>query len=128
MKYKNVSRINMFTQGPTFPIKIKKKISVEDWEIFEKLADKNKKLWYIFWNISSDKERIVKKDICALYYLEEFVFPHLSEVMRKIVFEGETDNNGLSVILSLYLNMIPKNKCKECECSISDEDWIKKEI
>ena len=116
MKYKNVSRINMFTQGPTFPIKIKKKISVEDWEIFEKLADKNKKLWYIFWNISSDKERIVKKDICALYYLEEFVFPHLSEVMRKIVFEGETDNNGLSVILSLYLNMIPKNKCKECEC------------
>ena len=52
MKYKNVSRINMFTQGPTFPIKIKKKISVEDWEIFEKLADKNKKLWYIFWNIS----------------------------------------------------------------------------
>ena len=126
MKYQNVLNNNMFTQGSAFPIKLKKKLSLEDWELFEQIADKEKRLWDIFWNISKDKESIKTQNMCALYYLEDFVFPHLGKVMKSLVFSGEVDNRGLSIILSLFLNMIPKQKCKECDCELSDDDWIKK--
>ena len=118
----------MFVHGSTFPLKLKPTLSVEDWDLFEELADKNKKLWSIFWNISKDKERIVEENMCALYYLEEFVFPHLQGVMKSMVYGGGIDNNGLSIILSLYINMIPKKKCENCKCVMSEEDWIKKSV
>ena len=126
MKSQNVSNKNMFIHGPTFPIKIKRKISVKDWEVFENIADETKEFWQIFWRISNDKKLIKEKKICAVFYLEEYVFPHLSPLMKYVVMNGLTDNNGLSVIISLYLNMIPKDKCKKCDCEMSETDWVRK--
>ena len=126
MKYQKVSNNNMFKQGPSFPIKIKSEISVEDWEVFEELADNHKRLWDIFWNISNDKKNVIKKDVCAIYYLEEIVLPNLAPTMEYLVKGGHIDNNGLTVILSLFINMIPKEKCKHCSCRTEQDDWITK--
>ena len=126
MKYQNVSNNPMFTEGTSFPIKIKKELSLEDWEKFEEIADSEKKLWDIFWHISKDKKTIKEKNICALFYLEDYVFPHLGDVMKSLVHSGKVDNSGLSIILSLFLNMIPKDKCQGCDCEMDKDDWIKK--
>ena len=126
MKSQDVLNNNMFIHGPTFPIKIKRKISIEDWELFEKLADETKSLWEIFWAISKDKNNIKNKNICAVYYLEEYVLPNLGPTMKHLVMNGLVDNKGLSIILSLFIKMIPKEKCQNCDCKMTDEDWINK--
>tara|TARA_R110001592_G_scaffold85185_2_gene251613 strand:+ start:1321 stop:1713 length:393 start_codon:yes stop_codon:yes gene_type:complete len=116
MKYQNVSNNNMNSQTNHLPISLKKKISIEDWELFESLADEHKRLWDIFWNISKDKKQILEKKICASYYFDEVVIPNLGPSMEYLVQHKLIDIDGISVILSLFINMIPKNVCEGCDC------------
>ena len=98
-------------------IKIHKKIGVKQWERFEELADEKDDLWKIFWAISNDKGIVKKEKICAIQYFNKFVLPSLERPMLEWAEEKNLTTNDIEIILSLYVNLIPKEECENCDCT-----------
>tara|TARA_R110000824_G_scaffold149827_9_gene320179 strand:- start:71 stop:436 length:366 start_codon:yes stop_codon:yes gene_type:complete len=97
-------------------IKTNLKIGIERWERFEVLADKNTVLWEIFWGIAKDKEKIKERELCAIVYFYRFILPALDEVFTKLLSKEQANKDDIEIILSLYLKLIPKEICEDCDC------------
>ena len=97
-------------------IKTNLKIDIDRWERFEELADENTVLWEIFWGITKDKEKIKERQLCAIVYFYRFILPSLDEIFTKLLHENLASKDDIEIILSLYLKLIPKKTCDNCEC------------
>ena len=97
-------------------IKTNRKIGLAAWERFEELADKHETLWNIFWGIAHDKKKIKERDICAIVYFQKFILPAVETIFSELVHQKEIDKNDVEITLSLFLKLIPNEKCKNCDC------------
>ena len=99
-----------------YKINIKKELDYDNWQRFEELADENPRFWDIFWCLSKDKPLIVKQNMCGIDYFEEALMPNLFIVMKKMWVDGELQVSDVEIVMSLFINMIPKGKCENCNC------------
>ena len=96
-------------------LNINKKIGLKEWERFEVLADESQDLWQLFWHISDDKEKIVEKKMCAFKYFADYIMPTLETPIRKFLVDDELLKTDIETIFSLYMKLLPKTKCDECD-------------
>ncbi len=96
-------------------LNINKNIGVKEWERFEVLADDSQDLWQLFWYISGDKEKIIKNNMCAFKYFADYIMPTLEIPIRRFLEEDKLLKTDIETILSLYIKLLPKTKCEECD-------------
>ena len=97
-------------------INLHHKIDVDEWSRFEDLADENPRLWEIFWCLCKDKPLIKKNKMCGVDYFENALMPNLFIVMKKMWVEKELKVKDVEILMSLFIAMIPKEKCENCNC------------
>ncbi len=91
-------------------------VDIDGWKRFEQLADENPSLWDIFWALSKDKKIIKKSGRCGVEYFDEALMPNLYLVMKNMWTNDNLDFEDLQIILSLFVQMIPKGQCENCDC------------
>jgi len=99
-----------------YKINLTKKVDYDDWKRFEDLADENPRLWEIFWCLSKDKNLIKKNNMCGVDYFEEALMPNLFIVMKKMWLEKDVKIPDIEIIMTLFITMIPKDRCNNCNC------------
>mgnify|MGYP003115042609 CR=1 FL=1 len=97
-------------------LKLRKKINVEEWNRFEEIADIEEKLWDVFWTISKDKKEIEKNKICRNFYFQRFVLASLHDPLLNLSEKQILTTTDIEIVFSLFLNMLPKYECEDCEC------------
>ena len=97
-------------------LNLRKEIDIDAWSRFEEIADREEKMWEIFWTISQDKKEIESNKICRNFYFNRFVLSSLYEPLMKLSHNNEIHAEDIEIVFSLFLKMLPKYECDECEC------------